>query len=146
MTFDDGSYKLTNQLLDHLKQAGVKATFFVNGYNIGNIYQYDWIIKCAYRERRQNASRTWGHADLMILSYDQIHNQMTQRMLFAGCWRAWDCFFGWLVAPPWPHDRYLNVFLEAFFFVRIDGCSSFLGSSAPVLFAYLYGSFFFLSN
>ncbi|KAF9289609.1 hypothetical protein BGZ88_007677 [Linnemannia elongata] len=78
MTFDDGPYKFTNQLLDHLKQAGVKATFFVNGHNIGDIYQYDWIVKRAYREGHQIASHTWGHADLTTLSYDQIHRQMTQ--------------------------------------------------------------------
>ncbi|KAF8943160.1 hypothetical protein BGZ47_005729 [Haplosporangium gracile] len=78
MTFDDGPYKFTNQLLDRLKEAGVKATFFVNGANIGNIYQYDWIVKRAYREGHQIASHTWGHADLTTLSYDEIHTQMTK--------------------------------------------------------------------
>ncbi|KAF9911752.1 hypothetical protein EC991_002480 [Linnemannia zychae] len=78
MTFDDGPYRFTNQLLNILKDRGVKATFFVNGHNIGDIYQYDWVVKRAYREGHQIASHTWAHADLATLSYDQISAQMTQ--------------------------------------------------------------------
>jgi peptidoglycan/xylan/chitin deacetylase (PgdA/CDA1 family) len=84
MTFDDGPYKFTNQLLDQLKDAGVKATFFVNGHNIGDIYQYDWVVKRAYNEGHQIASHTWSHADLTRLSYNQIHRQMVQCKLLFG--------------------------------------------------------------
>lgn len=114
MTFDDGPYKFTNQLLDHLKQAGVKATFFVNGHNIGDIYQYDWIVKRAYHEGHQIASHTWGHADLTTLSYDQIHNQMTHCKLFVDRWREWACIFQ-LVVPPSLQVRYLSILFIPFF-------------------------------
>jgi peptidoglycan/xylan/chitin deacetylase (PgdA/CDA1 family) len=33
LTFDDGPYEYTNELLDQLKDAKIKATFFINGYN-----------------------------------------------------------------------------------------------------------------
>ncbi|KAF9125946.1 hypothetical protein BGW39_007026 [Mortierella sp. 14UC] len=66
------------RLLDILKERGVKATFFVHGHNIGDIYQYGWVVKRAYREGHQIASHTWAHADLATLSYDQINTQMTQ--------------------------------------------------------------------
>lgn len=33
LTFDDGPYKFTNELLDLLESESVKATFFVNGNN-----------------------------------------------------------------------------------------------------------------
>ncbi|KAG0273925.1 hypothetical protein BGZ95_010266 [Linnemannia exigua] len=78
LTFDDGPYMYTNHLLDTLKERGVKATFFVNGHNVGDIYQYDWVVKRAYREGHQIASHTWAHADLATLSYDQINTQMVQ--------------------------------------------------------------------
>ncbi|KAJ4304397.1 hypothetical protein N0V88_002010 [Collariella sp. IMI 366227] len=35
LTFDDGPYIYTNDLLDKLKSYGAKATFFVTGNNIG---------------------------------------------------------------------------------------------------------------
>ncbi|KAK3844812.1 MAG: carbohydrate esterase family 4 protein [Linnemannia gamsii] len=78
LTFDDGPFAYTNRLLDILKDRGVKATFFVNGHNIGDIYHYDWVVKRAYREGHQIASHTWSHADLTSLSYNQINTQMVQ--------------------------------------------------------------------
>ncbi|KAG0216010.1 hypothetical protein BGX33_000593 [Mortierella sp. NVP41] len=75
VTFDDGPYRFPNQLLDTLNEHGVKATFFVNGQNIGDIYQYDWVVKRAYKEGHQIA-----HADLTSLSYDQINAEMTKQL------------------------------------------------------------------
>ncbi|KAG0287448.1 hypothetical protein BGZ96_008634 [Linnemannia gamsii] len=78
LTFDDGPYKFTHELLDHLKDAGVMATFFINGKNIGDIYLYEGVVKRAYQEGHQIASHTWGHADLATLSYNEIHDQMSR--------------------------------------------------------------------
>lgn len=37
ITFDDGPYIYTDKILDILKANGIKATFFVNGLNWGDI-------------------------------------------------------------------------------------------------------------
>ena len=37
LTFDDGPYIYTGELLDILASNGVKATFFLNGQNFGSI-------------------------------------------------------------------------------------------------------------
>ncbi|KAL4817445.1 hypothetical protein BDW67DRAFT_159524 [Aspergillus spinulosporus] len=75
LTFDDGPYIYTEELLDTLAQYGAKATFFVNGHNLaGN----EWLIQRVVNEGHQLASHTWGHPDLTVLSYDQIVDQMTQ--------------------------------------------------------------------
>jgi peptidoglycan/xylan/chitin deacetylase (PgdA/CDA1 family) len=37
LTFDDGPFQYTDELLDTLAAAGVKSTFFVNGQNFGSI-------------------------------------------------------------------------------------------------------------
>ncbi|KAF9919502.1 hypothetical protein FBU30_010936 [Linnemannia zychae] len=78
MTFDDGPFEYTNQLLDILKENNVKATFFVNGDNIGYIYQYDWVVKRTYNEGHQIGSHTWGHANLATLTLNQIRDQMNE--------------------------------------------------------------------
>ncbi|KAL6234501.1 hypothetical protein BDW75DRAFT_251406 [Aspergillus navahoensis] len=75
LTFDDGPYIYTEQLLEILAQYGAKVTFFVNGHNLaGN----EWLIQRVVNEGHQLASHTWGHPDLTVLSYDQIVDQMTR--------------------------------------------------------------------
>ncbi|KAL4908911.1 hypothetical protein BDW74DRAFT_74824 [Aspergillus multicolor] len=75
ITFDDGPYIYTEELLGIFAQYGAKATFFVNGHNLsGN----EWLIRRMVNEGHQLASHTWGHPDLTILSYDQIVEQMTR--------------------------------------------------------------------
>src|ERR1700710_2955133 len=41
LTFDDGPFDYTLDLLDQLEAAGHKATFFQNGFNYGFIYDYN---------------------------------------------------------------------------------------------------------
>ncbi|KAL4922343.1 hypothetical protein BDW62DRAFT_51733 [Aspergillus aurantiobrunneus] len=74
LTFDDGPYIYTEELLGILHEYGAKATFFVNGYNLAN---NEWLIRRVVNEGHQLASHTWGHADLTVLGYDQIAEQMT---------------------------------------------------------------------
>ncbi|KAL4785293.1 hypothetical protein BJX76DRAFT_356313 [Aspergillus varians] len=74
LTFDDGPYIYTEELLGLLAQYGAKATFFVNGYNLAN---NEWLIRRVVNEGHQLASHTWGHAELPVLGYDQIVEQMT---------------------------------------------------------------------
>ncbi|KAK3812935.1 MAG: hypothetical protein J3Q66DRAFT_412272 [Benniella sp.] len=76
ITFDDGPSRYTPDLLDYLNEEGVKVTFFMDGDNVDNIYEYDWIVKRAYNEGHQVASHTWSHPDLNELSKGQIESEM----------------------------------------------------------------------
>ncbi|CAG8545724.1 461_t:CDS:2 [Ambispora leptoticha] len=77
ITFDDGPYSFTNELLDTLANKGIKATFFVNGNNWGCIYDYADVVKRAYDEGHQIAAHTWSHPSLPSLSDDDIRYQIT---------------------------------------------------------------------
>lgn len=59
LTFDDGpSYKVTNNLLDTLKENEVKATFFVVGKEI---IGREYILKRIYEEGHSIALHTYSH-------------------------------------------------------------------------------------
>jgi peptidoglycan/xylan/chitin deacetylase (PgdA/CDA1 family) len=68
LTFDDGPYNYTYGLLKFLKRKGLKATFFVNGDNIGKIFNFNSTIKKMYKDGHQIASHTWSHKDITTLS------------------------------------------------------------------------------
>ncbi|KAG0335837.1 chitin deacetylase [Podila horticola] len=69
ITFDDGPYKFTKNLLDELDKipGSPKVTFFVNGHNNGDIATYASTVKRAYESGHQIASHTWDHKDLTTL-------------------------------------------------------------------------------
>ncbi|KAJ3493926.1 hypothetical protein NLJ89_g10913 [Agrocybe chaxingu] len=78
LTFDDGPYIYMKEVVDTLKAAGGKGTFFVNGKNYGCIYDPENVerIKYAYDNGFQIASHTWSHKDLSTLSWDEIASEM----------------------------------------------------------------------
>ncbi|KAJ5513068.1 Glycoside hydrolase/deacetylase beta/alpha-barrel [Penicillium fimorum] len=76
LTFDDGPYIYTSQLLDTLAQHGVRATFFLNGHNRGNIDATPEIVQRTLTEGHQLGSHTWNHSSLDTLSYEEIVQQM----------------------------------------------------------------------
>ncbi|EYE99922.1 chitin deacetylase [Aspergillus ruber CBS 135680] len=78
LTFDDGPYQYTADLLDVLYQNGAPATFFLNGQNIGSIYDYADVIQRMHSEGHQIASHTWSHPYLTSLDYNGVVSQMTQ--------------------------------------------------------------------
>ncbi|KAF9301961.1 hypothetical protein BGZ74_006055 [Mortierella antarctica] len=78
ITFDDGPFDFTNDLLDTLDRENVKVTFFLNGKNVGSIYDYPDIIKRAYRSGHQIGSHTWDHVDLSTVSLDEVADQMNR--------------------------------------------------------------------
>ncbi|KAH8595067.1 hypothetical protein B0O99DRAFT_623107 [Bisporella sp. PMI_857] len=78
LTFDDGPYIYTDGVLNQLNAAGIKATFFVNGQNFGNIYDFASVIRRIVNEGHQVASHTWSHADLVTLDAAGIASQMSQ--------------------------------------------------------------------
>lgn len=75
LTYDDGPSENTEELLDVLKEAGAKATFFVSGNNNGKgeidrTPRWTRAIKRMAEEGHQIASHTWSHADLDKMSSD----------------------------------------------------------------------------
>ncbi|KAL6883167.1 carbohydrate esterase family 4 protein [Trichoderma longibrachiatum] len=82
LTFDDGPWEYTEELLDILDDHGVKATFFVTGRNLGkgaiNDETKDWprLIRRMKDEGHQIASHTWSHQRLPTLSKARLRQQM----------------------------------------------------------------------
>jgi len=81
LTFDDGPYIYTSQVLDMLKTYGAKATFFVTGNNLGKgaidtTQQWSDLIKRMDAEGHQVASHTWTHPDLSTLSEADRRTEM----------------------------------------------------------------------
>ncbi|KAK0469444.1 carbohydrate esterase family 4 protein [Desarmillaria tabescens] len=79
LTFDDGPYIYSQQIVDTLDAKRAKGTFFVNGNNYGCIYGDAQVqaITNAYSKGHQIASHTWAHKDLATLSRDEIDSEFT---------------------------------------------------------------------
>ncbi|KAF8681313.1 Polysaccharide deacetylase [Rhizoctonia solani] len=80
ITFDDGPYLWTRNIVDKLDAAGAKGTFFVNGINFGCIYSGNnpSNLKYAYDQGHQIASHTWSHPHLPSLSTSEIEGELTK--------------------------------------------------------------------
>ncbi|KAG9036565.1 Carbohydrate esterase 4 protein [Tulasnella sp. UAMH 9824] len=80
ITFDDGPYLYTNEIVETLAQFNAKATFFVNGNNFECIYspENEMRLKNAYAAGHQLASHTWSHLDWVTLSDLELLNEMTR--------------------------------------------------------------------
>jgi len=80
LTFDDGPYKYDMELLDLLAKYNIKATFFVNGDNVLDIYSSEGekIIKRMHKEGHIIGNHTWKHMDLNEASKSEIIDQMTR--------------------------------------------------------------------
>ncbi|EKV13114.1 Polysaccharide deacetylase family protein [Penicillium digitatum PHI26] len=76
LTFDDGPYIYTPQILDILAEHGVRATFFLNGHNRGHIDTSTEIVQRTLMEGHQLGSHTWRHLSLDTLPYEEIIQQM----------------------------------------------------------------------
>lgn len=82
LTFDDGPYFYTTDLLNLLDSYGAKATFFVTAIN-GNKGaiddpRYPWpkILRRMYDSGHQIASHTWSHQDLDKMPTRRRRSQM----------------------------------------------------------------------
>lgn len=83
LTYDDGPYLYTNQLLDVLKDYGFTATFFITGNNlhkgpIDETEPYPTIIRRMVDEGHQIASHTWSHYSLSNIPSDMRKQQMVK--------------------------------------------------------------------
>ncbi|KAF3393778.1 putative peptidoglycan-N-acetylglucosamine deacetylase [Penicillium rolfsii] len=77
IAFDDGPYIYTEQILDILANAGIHATFFLNGDWKGNINNLSHVVKRTLAEGHQIGSHSWSHLNLTTLPYAKIISEMT---------------------------------------------------------------------
>ncbi|QSZ30905.1 hypothetical protein DSL72_000463 [Monilinia vaccinii-corymbosi] len=83
LTYDDGPYNYTSDLLDILKSYGFQATFFLTGNNNGKgemdiTAPYPSLIQRMIAEGHQVASHTWSHYSLSNISHDLRMQQMVK--------------------------------------------------------------------
>ncbi|KAG8759682.1 Carbohydrate esterase 4 protein [Ceratobasidium sp. 423] len=80
LTFDDGPYTWTQNLVHLLDENGAKGTFFFNGDNFGCIYDQENAarVKYVYDKGHQVASHTWGHERLSTLSGDRLVSEFSR--------------------------------------------------------------------
>lgn len=80
LTFDDGPWKYTSDLLDLLQREGAHATFFVCGGNFApdqlTGYGHPRILRRMISAGHQIGSHTWAHPDLGGLAEDEVMRQM----------------------------------------------------------------------
>lgn len=82
LTFDDGPHRnFTPSILDALKQAGVPATFFMNGKTMR---ENQALVKRIAQEGHQVASHAWKHNDMRRLSSTKNKKSLlkTNRLIF----------------------------------------------------------------
>ncbi|KXS11709.1 carbohydrate esterase family 4 protein, partial [Gonapodya prolifera JEL478] len=62
-TFDDGPFIYTETVKSILKKYNIKATFFVNGYNWGNITDFVATLQDSVAQGYQIGLHGWSHCD-----------------------------------------------------------------------------------
>lgn len=73
LTFDDGPGKYTQELLDGLRERGVRVSFFVLGQNVKS---YPETVRRAWEEGHQICCHTYHHYELTRLSDDDIRREL----------------------------------------------------------------------
>lgn len=73
LTFDDGPSPYTSNILDILKQYGIRATFFVLGQEL---HKYPKTIERMLQEGHVIGNHTWDHPDATKLSRFEIQHQI----------------------------------------------------------------------
>ncbi|EUC44379.1 carbohydrate esterase family 4 protein [Bipolaris oryzae ATCC 44560] len=74
--FDDGPWIYSEDILDRMEAAGIKATWFINGANKGNIYDYNSTLLRMIDMGHQIGSHTWSHKNLATLTADEVKQEM----------------------------------------------------------------------
>ncbi|KAF8865872.1 glycoside hydrolase/deacetylase [Acephala macrosclerotiorum] len=103
LSYDDGPYNYTPQLLDVLKSFGFHATFFITGNNNGKgeidtTAPYPDLIKRMIAEGHQVASHTWSHYSLSNITHDLRISQMVKKeMAFNNIIGMWPTY----MRPPY---------------------------------------------
>ena len=73
LSFDDGPSQYTQRILDAIQENGVKATFFMVGYQID---AYKDEVRAVYDAGCQIANHTLDHKDLKTLGKEDIKKQV----------------------------------------------------------------------
>lgn len=76
LTFDDGSSNLTNQILDILKEEGIKATFFVVSVNSTTKRAYDEGHAIALHSNTHNYSYIYSSVDNYFNDLNTVSNNV----------------------------------------------------------------------
>jgi peptidoglycan-N-acetylglucosamine deacetylase len=76
LTFDDGPSSLTEILLDHLKDLGVKVTFFWLGQHLG---RFDALAKRARAEGHTFGNHSFDHTGFTTISTDEILREQIRK-------------------------------------------------------------------
>lgn len=74
LTFDDGPWPYTPELLDTLKKHKAKATFFLLGRKVANRPEMTQRIAA---EGHEIGNHTWNHPDLTKLSDNEVYSEIT---------------------------------------------------------------------
>ena len=75
LTFDDGPGPDTTKLLKYLREADVKATFFMVGKNVA---EHPDVAKSVAAAGHEIGVHTWSHPDLTRLSAAQVSSQVNR--------------------------------------------------------------------
>lgn len=84
MTYDDGPYIYTTELLDILKSKNAKATFFITAVNVGKgqiddpATGYPAVIRRMFHEGHQVGAHTWSHKDLSKLTHYERMDELVK--------------------------------------------------------------------
>jgi peptidoglycan/xylan/chitin deacetylase (PgdA/CDA1 family) len=82
LTFDDGPYIFTSDLLDILDKYNAKATFFITGNNMGKgaidvaSTGYPQLLQRMHASGHQLAGHSWTHQNLTNMTQEQKVNQI----------------------------------------------------------------------
>jgi hypothetical protein len=84
ITYDDGPYIYTDELMDLFASYKFKATFFMTGINLykGSIddesTKWPAMLRRMVKDGHQLASHTWSHQDLSAITQAQRYEQMVK--------------------------------------------------------------------
>ncbi|EGG03711.1 family 4 carbohydrate esterase [Melampsora larici-populina 98AG31] len=76
LTFDDGPSKFSKTIDQILAQSGAKASFFVNGNNVGCIYDHAEDLRSRYEAGHLIGNHGWGHVHMKTADREQMHDQI----------------------------------------------------------------------
>lgn len=81
ITYDDGPYVYTEDIMKQFEAKGGRATFFVTGNSLGKgaiDKQWTSVVKKMYDKGHQVASHSWSHPDLSKSTKAEIYDQMVK--------------------------------------------------------------------
>lgn len=95
LTLDDGPSVYMAPLLNELKERDAHVTFFLTGWRVN---PYKAVVERAYDEGHQIANHDYSHADLSLISADDINKEIdSTNVLLTECTGE----SSFMVRPPW---------------------------------------------